>query len=213
MSPRPYRLGRREATGEETRSRILAAARDVLMAPEGPAAFSIDAVAREAGVSRMTVYYRFKSKRGLLEALFDDLAARGGMHKLAGAFQQPDPLQALSEFISVFTGFWTTGRLLIRRLHGMGEMDLELGEALRAREERRRHGLNVLLQRIAESRGLPAPTPIGDAVDILFMLTSFETFDALARGKRRPQDVAALVQRLALATLRETARFRTGEHR
>ncbi len=203
MSPRPYRLGRREAIGEETRSRILAAARDVLMAREGPSAFSIDAVAREASVSRMTVYYRFESKRGLLEALFDDLAARGGMHKLAGAFQQSDPLQALSEFIVVFVGFWNTGRLLIRRLHGMGAMDLELGEALRAREERRRHGLNVIVQRIAARRDLPAPMPIGDAVDILFMLTSFETFDALARGKRRPQDVAALLQSLALATLRD----------
>jgi hypothetical protein len=30
-----------------------------------------------------------------------------------------------------------------------------------------------------------------------------DTFDALARGKRRPQDVAALIRRLALATLRD----------
>lgn len=204
MSPRPYQLGRRQAAGEETQARIVAAARKVLMRPEGPAAFSIDAVAREAGVSRMTVYYRFESKRRLLEALFDDLAARGGLHKLAGAFQQPDPLRGLKEFIGVFTGFWTTGRLLIRRLHGMGAMDPELGEALRAREERRRQGLNVIAQRIAGKGGLPASMPIDDVVDILFTLTSFETFDALARGRRRPEDVATLVQRLASATLGKT---------
>ena len=33
---------------------------------------AIDAVARQAGVARMTVYYQFESKKGLLEALLDD---------------------------------------------------------------------------------------------------------------------------------------------
>jgi len=203
MSPRPYRLGRRSEVGETTRARVLAAARKTLMRPEGPAGFSMDAVAREAGVSRMTVYYRFESKRGLLEALFDDLAARGRMNRLAAAFRQPDPFRALSEFIAVFSGFWASGRLLIRRLRGMGTMDPELGEALRTRGERRRQGLSVIVRRIAEGGGLPASMSIEDAVDLLFALTSFEMFDALARGGRRPADVARLVQRLARAALRE----------
>ncbi|HKD10896.1 MAG TPA: TetR/AcrR family transcriptional regulator [Thermoanaerobaculia bacterium] len=208
MCPRPYRLGRRLAAGEKTRAQIVAAARKVLMAPEGPAAFSIDAVAHEAGVSRMTVYYRFESRRGLLEALFDDLAARGRMDRLAGAFRHADPVEALSEFIGVFTGFWASGRLLIRRLHGMGTMDPELGRALRAREERRRHGLDVLVRRIAERRSLPPSMTPEDVVDLLFALTSFETFDALVSGKRRPRDVAALIRRLAtFVALGETSRI------
>lgn len=201
MSPRPYRLGRREAAGEKTRARVVSAARKVLMAPEGPAAFSIDAVAHEAGVSRMTVYYRFESRRGLLEALFDDLAARGRIGRLPGAFQQPDPVRALSEFVGVFIGFWASGRLLIRRLRGMATIDAELGQALRARDERRRHGLTVLVRRIAEQRGLPSSLTSEDVVDVLFTLTSFETFDALARGRRSVRDVRSLVERLALATL------------
>jgi hypothetical protein len=36
---------------------------------------------------------------------------------------------------------------------------------------------------------------------VLHMLTSFETFDALAGPDRSPQDVAPLVQRLAVAAL------------
>jgi AcrR family transcriptional regulator len=163
----------------------------------------VEAVAHAAGVSRMTVYYRFESKRGLLEALFDDLAKTGRIDKLAGAFRQADPLEALAEFIAVFVGFWTSERVLLRRLQGMGAMDPELEEALRARAERRRHGLRVLVQRIAEKRGLPASMSFEDVVDVLFTLTSFETFDALTRGKRRPRDVASLIQRLALAALRE----------
>src|SRR5215471_7975059 len=145
MCPRPYRLGRRLAAGEKTRAQIVAAARKVLMAPEGPAAFSIDSVAHEAGVARMTVYYRFGSRRGLLEALFDDLAARGHIDQLPRAFAQPDPLRAPSEFIDVFSEFWASGRVLTRRLQAMGVMDPELGEALRARQERRRQGLTVIV--------------------------------------------------------------------
>jgi AcrR family transcriptional regulator len=159
----------------------------------------------------MTVYNRFESKRGLLEALFDDLARAGRMDRLREAFRQPDPLAALSEFIAVFTRFWSSGRVLIRRLHGQGAMDADLGEALRAREERRREGLRVLLKRIAETHGFPDPASFDDSVDVLFALTSFETFDSLARGKRRPADVAALLQRVALAAIRESGkRSRSG---
>lgn len=174
------------------------------MGPEGARAFSIDAVAHEAGVSRMTVYYRFESRRGLLEAVFDDLAAAGRMNELAEAFRRPDPIEALTEFIRVLFRFFASGRVLLRRLHGMGSVDPDLEKSLRARGERRRRGLTVLVQRIAEHRRLPESIPIDDAVDLIFALTSFETFDALARGKRRPEDVALLVRRLALAVVGQT---------
>jgi AcrR family transcriptional regulator len=199
MCPRPYRLGLRQKAGKATRARVLHAARKTLLRPEGPGGFSIDAVAHEAGVSRMTVYYRFESKRGLLEALFDDIAARGRIDRLPEAFRQSDPLVALASFLRVFTGFWASSRLLLRRLHGMAVMDAELDQALRHRSERRRHGLRVLVHRIAELQGLPGPPE--DVVDVLYTLTSFETFDSLARGKRGAEETGELVWRLALAAL------------
>src|ERR1700736_1948776 len=95
MSPRPYRLGQRQAATEQTRARIIAAARELLIASDGFSGFSIDAVARQADVARMTVYHQFGSKIGLLEALSDSLAAHGGMEQLASAFRERDPLDAL----------------------------------------------------------------------------------------------------------------------
>jgi len=150
----------------------------------------------------MTVYHRFGSRRGLLQGIFDDLAARGGMNELRDVFRNPDPFAALAEFISVFTRFWTSGRVVIRRLHGQGVIHPNLGDALRGREERRREGLRVIVKRISEKEGRPKGAAFDDVVDVLFTLTSFETFDSLARGKRRPPDVAALVHRLALAAIR-----------
>jgi AcrR family transcriptional regulator len=201
MSPRPYRLGQRQAATEQTRARIIAAARELLVAHEGFSGFTIDAIARQAGVARMTVYYQFGSKLGLLEALFDDLAAHGQMQQLAAAFQQPDPVVALAEYIAVFGRFWTSDRQVIRRLHGLAALDPEVEQGLRAREERRRGGLGVLVRRLAEQQGRPAPEALDDAVAILFMLTSFESFDALAGATRSPEEIAPVIQRVARAAL------------
>jgi AcrR family transcriptional regulator len=71
--------------------------------------FTIDAVVRRAGVARMTVYYQFGSKVELLETLCDSLAILGGMEQLAAAFQRPEPLDALAEFIATFGRFWDSG--------------------------------------------------------------------------------------------------------
>src|SRR3981189_3373559 len=82
MSPRPYRSPRRAAAATKTRARLLAAAAAILGAPAGIGGFSLEEVARKAGVTRLTVYNRFGSRRALLEAVFDERAARGGLHRL-----------------------------------------------------------------------------------------------------------------------------------
>ena len=51
MSPRPYKLGQRQASTDQTRARILSAARELLMASQGFSGFSIEAVARQADVA------------------------------------------------------------------------------------------------------------------------------------------------------------------
>jgi AcrR family transcriptional regulator len=202
MSPRPYRLGRREAATEETRTRVLAAARLLLADPDGISDFSMDAVARQANVARMTIYYQFGSRRGLLEALFDDLAARGGIGEdLATAFQRSDPVEALDGFVAAFVEFWATDRLVLRRLRSLAALDPDFEQGVRGRDERRRRGVQVLLERLAAHYGRPAPDEMDEAADLLYTLTSFETFDALAGDARTPEDITRLLRRLALAAL------------
>ena len=194
MSPRPYRLGQRQVSTDETRSRILDAARAQL---ETQSSFSIDAVARRADVARMTVYYQFGSKRGLLEGLFDMLAARGGLRGLPPAFQQADPRVALDGLIDVFARFWSSDRLVLRRLRAMAALDPELDEVLGERNEGRRQGLRVIVSRLEPHGGKRKAT--SDLVDTLFALTSFENFDVLAGAERTPEQVAPLVKRAAAA--------------
>jgi AcrR family transcriptional regulator len=201
MSPRPYQLGRRKEATEQKRQKILEAARSLLGAPRGLSAFTIDAVAKQAGVARMTIYYQFGSKAGLLESLCDTLAIRGGIHQMREVFCQADPLPALDKFIAVFGGFWDSDRLVIRRLTSLGALDPELERVLRGREERRRQGASALVGRLTETLGRPALQSFHDSVAILHTLTSFEMFDRLAGPKRNPASVIPLVQRLVHAAL------------
>src|SRR5215472_6069991 len=191
--PRTYRLGLREEGSEQTRSRILAAARELLIATGGFSSFSMEAVARRADVARMTVYHQFGSKIGLLEAICDTLAASGGMDQMASAFSRPDPWIALEEFIAVFGHFWQSDRLLTRRLRGLSALDPEFEQVIRARDERRRQGLTVLVARLGDRHGLESD----QVVDILYTLIAFEFFDTLAGPTRSLEDVVPVVSRLA----------------
>ncbi|HLJ81077.1 MAG TPA: TetR/AcrR family transcriptional regulator, partial [Ktedonobacterales bacterium] len=176
MSPRPYQLGRRQAAATETRERILAAARALLMSSDGFSGFSMEAVARQADVARMTVYHQFGSKTGLLEAMCDSLAGYGGMEQLATAFRQPEPLEALDTFIGVFGHFWESDRLVLRRLRGLAALDPDFEQVIRARDEWRRGGLRVIVGRLMERYGRPSQEAFDETVDVLFTLTSFECF-------------------------------------
>jgi len=201
MCPRPYRLGQRQIATEQTRARILIAARELLLTSDAFSGFSIDAVARQADVARMTVYHQFGSKIGLLEALSDSLAAHGGMEQLANAFRQKDPLEALEEYIRVFSRFWQSDRLVTRRLRALSTLDPDFEQVVKARDERRREGLRVIVLRLVEKYGKPAPETIDETVNILFTLLSFETFDTLAGPTRSLEEVTPVVQRLARAAL------------
>ncbi|HEX2034207.1 MAG TPA: helix-turn-helix domain-containing protein [Chloroflexota bacterium] len=198
---RPYRLDRRRAAAEETRARIVAAARELLTAGSGVTGFTGDAVARRAGVARMTVYYQFGNKLRLVEAVFDSLAVRSGAGELVAAIQHPEPRQGLTDFIAAFARFYAADRPIIRRLRGLAALDPDVEVVWRERAERRREGLRALLERLAARHGRPSPQGLDVVVDVLYTLTSFETFDTLAGDTRSVEEIAPLVQRLAHAAL------------
>ncbi len=148
MSPRRYELGKRQAVIDESRRRVLDAARELLAEPTGYQAFTVDAVARRADVARATVYYQFHSKTGLLEALCDDLAGAGQMSDLPGAFAEADPRAAVHQLIAVFARFWAADRVAMRRLRALAALDPDVHAVLAARDDRRRQGLEVLIGRL-----------------------------------------------------------------
>ena len=193
MSPRPYRMDKRQTARNETRVRILEAARH-LLTDDSTRELSMDAVAKRADVSRLTIYYQFGSRPGLLEALYDHLAARGNMQRMAQVFQAPDQVRAVEEMIATFVGFWSVDTTVMRRLRAMAALDREISGGVRARDARRVHIAHELLKRSPGKRRSG-----GEAVtaDVLAMLTSFETYDALARAGHAEDQIVLILRRLA----------------
>jgi AcrR family transcriptional regulator len=193
VKPRSYRLQQRQTGIDETRSRIIAGARGVLGSRDS---FSIDAVAREAGVARLTVYDRFGTREGLLEAVFDDLAESGGLIRLPEAFTDADPVAGLERFVAIFCGFYSAHRAVLRRLHALEV----LGRGVAAetdRNSRRLQGLHVLLGRAAEA-GHPS-AGADDVARAIHALTSFAFIDELAGTDAEPIDIVPRVVTLVRA--------------
>lgn len=193
MSPRPYRSPRRRVAAKRTRARLLKAARAMLAAPDG---ISLDAVAKKAGVTRLTVYNQFGSRRALLEAVFDDMAERGGLHRIREAMAKTDPQAALQQIVLIFCDFWSVHRGALWRLHAASATDPEFEESLRARNQRRRHLLSVLVDRMIEG-GAKSPEVVIELIDVLFALTSVGFFWELTAGGRKANAVCHLIQALA----------------
>jgi AcrR family transcriptional regulator len=95
-----------------------------LLSGEGAVAFTIDAIAAGADVARMTVYNQFGSKRGVIEALSEELAERGGIKDgMPRVLQAENALSGLEILVDVFTHFWWHERLLLRRLRAVIALD------------------------------------------------------------------------------------------
>ena len=197
MSPRAYKSPLRDAAASATRGRIITAAAAILGAADGIGKLSLDAVAKKAGVTRLTVYNQFGSRRALMEAVFDERAARGGLFRIGEAMQDPDPRSALLRLIGIFCDFWNSDPGTMRLLHAAGASDAEFAESVHERNERRRNVLSAVVRRLAAGRA-PPPRALGNLVDVLFALTSFAFFSQLKTGKRTAEAVRRIIEEMAM---------------
>ena len=197
MRRRAYVSSVRTAAAAEKRDRVIEAAARTLREDASISSFSLDNVAKTAGVTRLTVYNQFGSRRGLLEAVFDGIARQGGLTEIPDAMAMADPLTALDRLVQIFCDFWNRDRA-VGRLHEAMATDPEFAEALLERNERRRKAVDALIGRIAENTA--SPRARRDAVDLIFALTSFATFAMLSRD-RAAEDVCRLVQSACRAAL------------
>jgi AcrR family transcriptional regulator len=195
---RAYRSAQRDAARDATRARIVSAAGRVLR-ERGWGSFSVEAVARAAGVTRLTVYHQFGERRALLEAVFDEEAARGGLSGIARAMQSNDPHASLAAVAKVFCAFWAKSGPM-QGVVAAAMADPELAEAIGARNERRRQLLDVVVERMVKRKDVRRAR-VPELVDTLFALTSFAFYAELRASRLTPERVCAAVQELAGAAV------------
>jgi len=160
---------------DQTRAAVLRAARAQLEA-NGYRRLTMASLAQESGVTRQTIHNLFGTKAAVLEALFDLIALDSGMEKMREVMTQPSPEAMLEGFVQLFSRFWAGNRLLLRRIHGIGAIDLEFGAAVEARNRRRFQAATRIVARL----GIREDAERQAAA--LAALTSFEFFDALAEN-------------------------------
>lgn len=209
MSPRQYRLGKRAETIEQTRERILGAARE-LLAQGGYHSTSLDQVARAADVARATVYYQFGSKAGLLEAVVEDIRRRAGQADVDDAVEVSDPVEAVRQAFVMGSRFWSAEHALVRRLTGLAAVDDEIGRVLAEVGRNRLPLLDGLVKRLGAAGQLVPSVSEARALDVLWMLSSFEAFDQLFTGRQLPVEQVGEV--LADLAVHAVARPRTPGH-
>jgi AcrR family transcriptional regulator len=192
---RKYEQRIRADTAEQTRRRILdAVAQRLRDAPTEPV--SLDQVAGLARVARSTIYLIFGSRAGLFDAFTEDLADRTGLASLTEAVANPDVRQHLREGIAAGYRMFTADLVVYRVLFSMNHLDpASLGGAVERMEQRRAGGMAYLARRLAEDSVLRDDVTVEQAMDLLWVLCSFETFDALytTRGKSLDETIELII--------------------
>ena len=100
-------VGRRRARSVETRAAILSAAEQVF-AKAGLAGARTDDIAAAAGVNKALLYYYFKSKRGLYEAVLDDHFREFNRRALAVLAAPGAARTVLLRYVSLYFDFIST---------------------------------------------------------------------------------------------------------
>jgi len=180
-------LGKRQAGVDRTRAAVLTAARE-LVAAGGDSTLSVGAVARRAGVSRLTIYNRFGSRSGLLRAVAGEAQRRRPAIEPYGG---SDPRTELRDRLAAACTTWAADPALFRALPAAASM----GEPAALKDR-------ALAERLAAGDQLRPGCSLKEAEDVIGALTSFGVFDRLHQdGRRSPSAVAEILMRLASAIL------------
>ncbi|MEC3919238.1 TetR/AcrR family transcriptional regulator [Nocardia sp. CDC160] len=200
----PAQLGLRARGAERTRSKILAAARQRLI-DAGYHNLSLEQVAADAEVTRVTIYRKFGNKLGLLDAIAEDLSQRAGL--VAGMYAAAaltDPVAAFTAMISELCRFWSTDPDLFRRLISLSAVDPEVHRIISSREQWRFDQVTLFVTRLADAGRLCGPFDTDTAAAVVGAVTTFATCDEIATRLHLSHD---RIDDILLALLTGVVRF------
>ena len=175
-----------------TRARIVEAA-GRLTRERGPNGFSMDVLAKEAGVARATVYEHFRSKRAVLDELASSISRTIVLDEQLTAGS--DPLVALRDMLGDVCRHWSEHE---ERMQGLRTLNALTGteHATDGVDEKQ---LRQLVEALAGSNQLRGHWTIDEAVDALAALTSYSTYERLRRAPRTPEQVESVLAKLVVA--------------
>ncbi|MEZ4859652.1 MAG: helix-turn-helix domain-containing protein [Caldilineaceae bacterium] len=176
---RSYQSPMRQQRADETRARIVEAARTLFL-QQGYDQTTVDAVATEAGVATQTVYGAFRSKRGLLAAILD--RARFGQRYqelIRQSHAVTEPVARLRLIAQIATQILSAEEAEATLLRGAGVVAPELAKMGRTVERHRLEVHEKNVQLLMAGGRLRPELDAAKAQDILWALTGRELYTML----------------------------------
>ncbi|HEX6478090.1 MAG TPA: helix-turn-helix domain-containing protein [Ktedonobacteraceae bacterium] len=181
---RRYHSRVRQRQAEETRRRILAAARS-LFESRGYALTTLEAIAEQALVSPKTVAAVFGSKRALLAEVINPVAFSTLFQQLIEELRTTeDPLRRLSLVAQITRQAYEPLVSELELLRTAGAVAPELADLAQQIEARRRQNQARLIAYLHEQGVLQHDLSYEEAADVLWALTSYELYRMLVVEQR-----------------------------
>jgi AcrR family transcriptional regulator len=165
---RRYQQRARAEEAARTRMRIIEAVFERLRRGQPVA---VDQIARDADVARSTVYAIFGSRAGLFDAVGRELAERSGYARLVAAKYRPDVRDQVRAGIKAACEMFAANRDTYRALRSVAK--------LKEMDDERANAMRRIAGTLKEQGVLREGLSVKDAEHILWMLSSFESFDEL----------------------------------
>ena len=181
---RPYHSRVRQRQAEDTRRRIIAAARQ-LFASRGYAATTLEAIAELADVSPKTLGAVFGSKRALLaEVVNPDAFGTRVWQLIAEVRAAEDPTRRLALVAQITRQAYEPLANELELLRTASAVAPELAELGSLVETRRRENQARLMASLHEQGVLRPGLSLEEAADILWALTSYDLYRMLVVDQR-----------------------------
>lgn len=174
MAMRRYTRARRPESSE-TVDRVLEAAERLIREGKFHAA-TMDKLAAAAGVSRATVFNRFRSKLGVLEALFTRGMEGPEMAAIRDALALEDPVAALEASVEAGCAIWEAYGFVHLQLQSVAVLEPDAAALINEQRDEQRADLERLTRRLAKEDRLRPGLTQGRATATLHLLTSLESF-------------------------------------
>jgi AcrR family transcriptional regulator len=179
MATRPYAPARRRDSAA-TIERVLDAA-ERLIAEDAFHSATMDELAAVAGVSRATVFNRFGTKLGVLEALAARCAEGPEMQAIKDSLEIEDPVASLDAVIEAACAIWEAQGFIIEQLQAIIVLEPQAAVLIERHTQDQRADLEGLARRLARAGLLRPKLTEARAAATLHMLTSLESFLRLRR--------------------------------
>jgi AcrR family transcriptional regulator len=179
MATRSYTASRRRS-GPESVDRVLEAAERLIRQNAFHTA-TMDELATAAGVSRATVFNRFGTKLGVLQALFRRGMEGPEMEAIRDALAIEDPVDALEAAIEASCAIWEACGYVVEQLQAIVVLEPDASALIEEQERDQREDLEALAKRLARSGRLRPGLSEARATATLHTLTSLETYLRLHR--------------------------------